>query len=74
MSHAGCIFRQHARRNIESPYHPRALAAAADVDPRTVQRHLRGKRIHPALARAIDMARAAIERADDAHDGDDHAA
>jgi hypothetical protein len=41
-----------------------AIAAASDVDPRTVRRHLRGERVHPAIARAIDLARDAALRLD----------
>jgi hypothetical protein len=34
------------------------IAARANVDPRTVRKYLRGEPILPALARAIDEARA----------------
>jgi hypothetical protein len=36
------------------------VAAAADVDPRTLRRYLRGGRVHPALERAIRYALAQV--------------
>ena len=40
-----------------------AIAAAADCDPRTVQRRLRGRRVMPAIAHAIDHAIATLPEA-----------
>ncbi len=39
-----------------------AIAAKANVDPRTVRRRMRGEHVVPALALAIDAAREAIEQ------------
>lgn len=53
-----------------------AIAALADVDPRTVARYIRGgARVHPAIAHAIERARGrASLLVDDADDnGADHA-
>jgi hypothetical protein len=38
-----------------------AIAAKANCDPRTVQRHFRGEAVLPAIADAIDAARSSIE-------------